>query len=168
MTLAAHLNQLSNKAGATFTGLYVLSQVSIGIVLGHKVGAELIQMQLAFTKPRFDSIVGGWTDENLQQFQHHFYLDFIHPVWYGLMLAWALVKTLPAAKKSLVWMPIVAALCDICENTLHAIPSFQGTFRELDQPYIAMSSCFAATKWLLALLSVYFVVTCFFRGRQRN
>ena len=146
----------------------MLSQISIGFLLGHKVGSELIQMQLAFTKPRFDAIVSGWTDTNLQQFQHHYYLDFIHPVWYGLMLAWALAKTLPASHKSLVWMPIVAGVCDICENTLHAIPSFQGTFRELDQPYIAISSGFAATKWSLAVLSIGFVVTYFLRGRRRD
>lgn len=148
--------------------LYVLSQSSIAFLLGHKVGSELIPMQLAFTKPRFDSIVGGWTDANLLQLQHHFYLDFVHPLWYGLMLAWALAKTLPPARQSLVWIPVVAALCDICENTLHAIPLFQGTFRQLDQPLIAASSGFAAVKWLLAGVSIALIARYFIKNRRAN
>ena len=168
MTLAQHLNRLPNKAGAALVGLYVISQSSIAVLLGHKVGPELIKLQLAFTKPRFDSVVGSWTEANLQEFQNHFYLDFFHPVWYGLMLAWALAKTLPPNRRSLVWIPIVAALCDMCENTIHAVPTFQGTFQELSQPWIAISSCFAATKWLLALISIIFIVVCFIRGRLRR
>ncbi len=168
MTLSARLNKLSNRAGATIAALYVLSQSSISFLLGHKVGPGLIPMQFAFTKPRFDSVVSGWTDANLLQLQHHFYLDFVHPFWYGLMLAWALAKTLPAARQSLVWIPVVAALCDVCENTLHAIPLLQGSFRELDQPYIALSSSFAATKWLLAIVSIVLIVRYFIKNRRLN
>ena len=167
MNLAEKLNRWPNKAGAALAAIYIASQTSIGLLLGHKVGAELVHMQLAFTKPRFDAIVSGWSVEHLSQFQNHFYLDFIHPVWYGLMLCWALAKTLPAKRQALVWMPVIAALCDMCENTLHAIPAFQGTFRALDQPIIALSSSFAATKWLLAALSVGFIVGEYFAGRRR-
>ncbi len=168
MTLACRLNRLSVKAGATFFCVYVLSQVSIGMLLGHKVGAELVPMQLAFSKHRFDTIVTGWSTDNLLQLQHHYYLDFIHPLWYGVTLAWVLAKTLPHERKSLVWLPVVAALCDLCENTLHAIPAFSGTFRELDQPAIALSSTFAATKWLLAAVSVILVVVYFIRARKSS
>ncbi len=166
MTLADRLNRLPVKAGAAFFCVYVISQVFIAMLLGHKVGAELVPMQLAFSKHRFDTIVTGWSTENLAQFQHHYYLDFIHPLWYGVTLAWALAKTLPPGRKWLVWLPVVAALCDLCENVLHAIPAFNGTFRELDQPVIALSSTFAATKWLLAAVSVVLVVVYFIRARK--
>lgn len=166
-TLAARLNRLSGAAGAAVAAVYLLSQTSIGFLLGHKVGSQLVPMQLAFTKARFDSVVSGWTDVNLLQLQHHFYLDFVHPLWYGLMLAWALAKTLPASRHALVWIPVIAALCDVCENTLHAVPLFQGTFRELDQPYIAIGSAFAATKWMLAVVSIVLIVT-FFIGKLRH
>ena len=166
MTLADCLTQLSSKAGATLFCVYVISQVSIALLLGHKVGAELVPMQLAFSKHRFDAIVTGWSAENLMQFQHHYYLDFIHPLWYGVTLAWALAKTLPPGRKSLVWLPVVAAFCDLGENTLHAIPAFNGTFRELDQPVIALSSTLAATKWLLATVSVVLIAVYFIRARK--
>ncbi len=83
------------------------------------------------------------------------------------MLAWALAKTLPTECRALVWMPVVAALCDVFENILHAIPVIQGTFRELGQPFIALSSGFAVIKWLLAVISIGFIVTGFFRGRRQ-
>ena len=168
MNLFELLNKLSVKAGATLAGLYIVSQVSIGMLLGHKVGAELIPMQLAFTKTRFDAIVTSWTSENLEQFQHHFYLDFIHPAWYGLTLAWALARTVPDTRKTLVWLPVIAAACDMCENSIHAIAAFTGTFKELDQPWIWMSSTFASTKWLLALGSAVLVVTFFILGRGQK
>ncbi len=166
MTLATRLNRLSTRTGAMLAAAYVASQCTIGFLLGHKVGAELIPMQLSFTKARFDSVVGGWTDQHLLQLQHHFYLDFVHPAWYGLMLAWALAKTLPANRQVLVWIPIIAALCDLCENTLHAIPLFKGAFRELDQPVIAVSSTFSAAKWLLATVAVVLIIYFFPRSRR--
>lgn len=165
MKLYTLLNQLSVKAGAALAGIYVVSQTTIGMLLGNKLGAELVPMQLSFTRDRFNAIVSTWAPEHLEQFRHHFYLDFIHPAWYGLMLAWALAKVVPNIRKQLIWIPIIAGLCDLGENSIHASALFGGTFKDLDQPWIWMSSTFALTKWCLVLVSVVLIVTYFVRRR---
>lgn len=168
MSLFAFFKKSSNKVGAILAGIYVISQASIALLLGHRVGSDLVPMQLSFTQTRFEGIVSQWTAQDVAQFQHHFYLDFIHPFWYAGLLAWALAKTLSDSWRVLVWMPVVAGLCDLGENTIHAMHVLDGTFVDLGQPAIAISSSLAAVKWGLALMSIIAIVSGFFQSRARH
>jgi hypothetical protein len=157
MSLADFLRECKPAATWALVAIFLASQLSIFLILGRKVGKDLLKLQLSFTKRAFGDIVNAWSEDERARFRRHFLLDIVHPIWYSILLALLMANTMPKNRfEYMVWLPILAGLCDMVENSIHAPMAAQ--FDKLGQPGIAIAALFATLKWVLVLVTIVLLV----------
>ncbi len=141
-----------------FCFVYFLSQIII-MVITHKLGPDMLNIQLTFSADEFARILKGWSHMGLAIYKRHFYLDFIHPVFYALFLSSAIAYCTHTHKKKakpfilvLFFLPYVAGFCDLMENTLHELMINQCL--PITGTWVALSATATWTKWTLAAVSL--------------
>jgi hypothetical protein len=143
---------------AVFGALYGVSQVLISLIL-RPVGIDkALALQLTTSASTFAHIVDDWRAAGLvPAYLRHFYLDFLHPVWYAVFLAACLAKALHASRASarldiLLVVPFVAAGLDLVENVFHIVLIRNEAL--ITPALVAASGLASNTKWALAALSL--------------
>lgn len=113
------------SALAFFAVLFLVSQVSMMVVLAPVGVAHFIEMQTTLSPARFAALVADMYGRGVETaYIAHFYYDWLHPVWYGGLLALLLARgferqAVPASRDRLLLAPVAAGLADLLENSLH-------------------------------------------------
>lgn len=151
--------------------LYLISQITIGIIL-HPLGIKaVLRMQTTTSARIMAEILDRWSaDGQLVRFITHFYPDFLHPVWYGLLLVFLMFRILGNASVSRRWnyalfLPLIAAAMDYLENFLHL--SFVFRRECLTDITAAIAGVASMLKWVMAGLSVMVIAGFYICQRFR-
>ena len=138
-----------------FAFIYFTSQIIIGSIL-HKVGTlDALALQTTLCSEKFKAIVLEWMASGRIEFYYqHFYLDFIHPVWYSIFLSLLIARAFKMNNVNpkfnwVVLTPFVAGLCDIFENAMHVY--FLADLDRATPLLVALSGLATNTKWILSL-----------------
>lgn len=144
------------------TGIvYFLSQITIGMILHHVGIGSVMRLQTALSKDAILSIISEWQRADIAKFYlQHFYLDFLHPLWYSLFLVACMSKIFntrhfPYRWNYLLFLPFIAGVSDLLENTLHLL--FISDRANITSALAFLSGSASITKWVLAGLCTLFV-----------
>ena len=166
------MNHLRNWLGnpriaLLFFIIYVISQsLIIRVLHAGNADALLIQLQLTYDADTFNQLLAQASSAQIAALQGHYFYDFIHPVWYG-MLALSLTSWLLNINRlSQGWsLPLIPAIIfpalDVLENILHSPWIFQ-TATATD-PLVLIAGIAATVKWSLA--AVYLMAALLLSGR---
>lgn len=152
-----------------FGVLFVISQTIIGIIIHDLNPLLFIQAQTTFSKDVFVDLLAQWQQAGLMSnYAHHFYPDFLHPVWYAVFLCALMAKAMNLNQISpkfnfLLLAPVVAGLLDLVENIFHVL--FISDNAAITQPRIFASALSANLKWGLAGISILIIGFLFLRHR---
>lgn len=108
-----------------FAVLFLVSQASMMVVLAPVGVAHFIEMQTTLSPARFVTLVENMYQRGVETaYIAHFYYDWLHPIWYGGLLALLMARgferrAVPAPRDWLLLAPFVAGIADLVENALH-------------------------------------------------
>lgn len=155
-----------------FLVVYLITQIAIGSILHPLGAADFFRAQTTFSRDTYLAYVAQWQAAGLiERYYGHYWLDFVLPVWYALLLGSMLAHGLQRNRMSARWngvlvIPFVAGAMDITENVFHLI--FLSNLSGVSEPMIVMSALAANTKWALAGASVILVVALYGRAAGRR
>ncbi|HEX7481636.1 MAG TPA: hypothetical protein VF331_27775 [Polyangiales bacterium] len=154
-----------------FGGLYLASQVAIGVIV-QPLGSDMLAVQTTLSAEHVREIFASWQSAGLlPAYARHYWFDMIHPLWYGTFLAAALAKGFNANRVStrfdaLLILPFVAAGCDLVENLVHL--SFLADRANITDARVLLGNGAALLKWLLSLSCLAAVIVLTARARRRT
>ncbi|MCC6642656.1 MAG: hypothetical protein IT386_15960 [Deltaproteobacteria bacterium] len=148
----------STRVLAASAAVFVLSQVTIAVILRDVGSARVLRAQTTFSATTLRTIIEQWQREGvLSHYYAHFVPDFLHPVWYALLLGALLARGLdsrglPDRWNTVLLLPFVAGALDLVENLLHLV--FLCDLDRVSQPLVAVSALAANLKWALVAASI--------------
>ena len=141
--------------------LYLISQAAIGMILQPVGIGPFMRLQTSLSEDAVSSIINEWYQADIARFYlQHFYLDFLHPLWYSLFLVSCMskifnIQSLPGKWNYLLLLPFIAGIFDLIENILHLL-FFSN--RENITPFLAcLSGTASIAKWAAAGLCTLFI-----------
>lgn len=150
-----------------FFGFFLASQLSIAIVLD-PVGLEhFLRLQTTLSVELFRALVVDMYQRGVvEHYLAHYYYDFLHPVWYAMLLAVLLgngmnMSGMSARFNRLLLLPFLAGVLDLIENGLHLYMVMDTANIRASWVWLANGS--ALGKWALVGTSVSLVLA--FYGR---
>lgn len=142
-----------------FFGLvFLVSQLSIMVVLEPVGFVHFVQMQTTLSSARFEALVADMYQRGADgAYVAHFYYDWLHPLWYGGLLAALMARgferhAVPAARNGLLLLPFVAGLADLAENALHLYMVVDTV--HITPSRVALANGAALLKWALVAACV--------------
>jgi len=149
--------------------VYLVSQMAIGAIL-HPLGiGDVIRMQSTLSSVAMGAVLDRWDAAGQTgRFISHFYPDFLHPLWYGILLTALMARTFNGASIGRRWnialvLPCLAAVMDLLENCLHV--SFVINRGNLSDLTAAVAGTASLLKWSLAGSSMAVIAGAFVRGK---
>lgn len=139
-------------------GIFVASQATILWILSPLGFETVMQMQTAMSADEFQSVTQSWASDGLLHlYWLHFVFDLAHPVWYSLLFASCIAFCLNALGSSsrydfLIFVPLVAGLCDVVENALHIL--FLIDADSINDPLVMTSGSITHAKFNLFRVSL--------------
>jgi len=166
------LNNYRNKVGATrfvllYGLIYVISQAAIAAIIQPLNPLLFLKAQITFSKDVYLSILQGWARSGLiMRYFQHFYLDFFHPIFYGVFLSAFMAKAMNLNKMSERWnlmllVPFIAGVMDVIENCFHL--RFLTDVNTITRTKVFMSAFASNTKWALAGISLLIALVLFLK-----
>jgi len=152
--------------------VYLASQIAIASILHPLDPLVVLELQTSLSSEAVAAILQQWRElELIDGYWRHYWLDFVHPLWYGVFLAALLARGFEANQlapryDTLILLPFVAAGFDLLENTLHVV--FLLDEASITPAAVAISGSAAIAKWLLAALCLAAAITLGVRSRTRN
>jgi hypothetical protein len=142
--------------------IYFVSQGIILYILS-PLGHDVLRFQLTFDRESMEAILNAWGDPGIERFKNHFYIDFLHPLWYGSFIFFTMLffKTKLAgyqhsdAVPKYVFLPFVAAFLDLAENFMEI--GIINSRENLNNTLVMMTGLASLFKWLFALISILIV-----------
>ena len=134
----------------------------LSILLRVANSIELIHQQTTFSPDVFQGFFEIWGDEKKQLFLSHYYLDFIHPLVYFVLLGSSLKRL--GVFSNFNWiltLPFLTAFFDELENIIQ-LPILLGWLSSRSWLFYigALSS---NLKWIFAILSLLFILIGIFK-----
>lgn len=142
--------------------LFFVSQMTIAIMLYELGTMQVLLLQVSLSADSFGSIIKEWNHAALLSvYKKHFYLDFLHPIWYSLFLASFISKTFHLNNTNhkynyLLLLPFVAGLLDIIENILHLY--ILSNLNDISKVVVLISGITSNIKWLLVFISIVIIL----------
>ena len=143
----------SNRLIALFAVIWLISQITIGWILGPIGSLNVLALQTTLSSADFKSIVASWIAlGQIAAYHAHFFLDNMHPIWYSLFLSLTIARLfkINAINSKFDWMlmtPFVAGACDLFENAMHLY--FLADLNRATPALVALSGVTSLTKWFL-------------------
>jgi hypothetical protein len=167
--LEPYRTKISAVRWIVFFGLlYFASQAAIGAILKDLDPALFLKAQTTFSRETFLDLIHKWQQAGLMdKYRQHFYLDFFHPLWYGLFLSALLARGfnlngVAARQNWLLLSPFLASVMDLTENCFHV--KFIANPEAVTQWMITISALATNIKWAIAGLSVMTAAVLFGSG----
>ncbi len=160
-SLRRHL--ASNRLLLVLGVVYVASQATIAWILRDLGLGQVLEAQTTFSKATFLALVHDWEAARLlPRYREHFLFDFLHPLWYGLLLAGLLAKGLDRSGAAERWnglllVPLLAGLMDLAENAFHL--RFIADLEAVTQTQVTLSALAANLKWALVAASLALILS---------
>lgn len=156
--------------------LFAASQGAILLMLEKAgVAQTLLQLQLTADAQTFITTAAELSDKQMDGLIHHFYLDFLHPLWYGAFTltftAWLFNRAnLSHGWNFILWGAPLMAVLDLVENAIH-LPVLLGQL-PANNLTIGAANMAATTKWglggvFLALDTLLILAVLMGRGQKR-
>lgn len=149
----------------TFGCIYLLSQISIGILLDTLNPIDMAKLQLSgFDKAYYLQQFQNWQDEGvLTLYQAHFIFDDIHFLWYSLALTACLSKAMNNSKADKSYnftliLPSIAGLFDSFENHIQHVFLSTQDFSSIIDPLPLLSTFASISKWSLVSITLIFLL----------
>lgn len=150
--------------------VFVVSQAAI-VYMTHGLGTDFLGIQITFSHEKFLRMASRWQISGLLPvYYRHFYLDYLHPVFYGVFLSsfMALVvnrRKISSKYNMLLLMPYLASLLDMAENSFHLF--MLSDFSRITGGTVLASGICTNLKWAVAALSFIIAATLFLQGRKK-
>ena len=149
------------------TLLFILSFVAQTFILVALRDMEMVKKLLAVqttTSPaEFKRLMLAWTEDDLQAFRNHFYIDlFIYPITYTLFcIAWLALEIRRTTNNDSAnftfkvgsTLLLLGGTFDIIENSIH-YNSIED-FKNISEDHLVMAAYFSIAKWFIMLTGVY-------------
>lgn len=141
--------------------LYLISQIAIGYLLAPgNTSPVLLDFQFSYSAENFVALFNSLSSEQINSLRVHFYIDFIHPLWYGTLffsiVAWLLkLNGLQQELNSLLYPVFFMAACDTIENMFHYSWFYQ--ISTPSDPWVAVAGFAATLKWALVLSYIFLI-----------
>ncbi len=152
--------------------LFVVSQLAIYLIIRDISPEKLLLLQTSFSRKFFLETIAAWKLAGLLPlFKLHFIPDYLHPVWYSVLLASLMGLALNANRlsprfDSLLLIPFVAGLLDLLENTMQLI--MLADIGKITDGQVVAAALFANLKWLLAGISILLILGLAVAGKIRG
>jgi len=149
---------------------FMVSQAAIASIT-HDLGSDFLAIQLTLSHERFLTIASGWQSAGLMPvYCRHFYLDYLHPVFYSVFLssfmALAFARRGVSSKYNVIlFLPFLAALLDMVENSFHIYMLLD--FTRITAGMVMMSGICTWVKWTVSFLCflIALVICCVARKK---
>lgn len=158
-----------------FGAIYLISQVTIGVVLEHIGPLDIGRLQVTgFTAEYYRETFARWQSTGAMAFYRaHFIFDGIHWLWYALSLTafLAIGMRANAVSSTYDWilaLPLVAGLCDCYENHVQLIFLSDPTYQTVVDPLPLLSTVASITKWSLVALILVTILALSVRATLRR
>lgn len=155
-----------------FAAMFLLSQVSIAVVLKPVGLSQVLMLQTTLSTETFRLLAADLYQRGVaENYLAHYYYDFLHPVWYSTLLALLLAAAmnragLAAGASRWLLLPFVAGLLDLVENSAH-IYMLVDTAR-ISPFWVLLGNGAALLKWTLLGATLVAVLVLFARpGHNR-
>ncbi|WP_176330251.1 hypothetical protein [Oceanobacillus rekensis] len=150
------IDKLSKTTVTVIFGLaFLLSQSVILSILIKLNLKDVFVLQTTFDSSVFSTIVNQWESDGVNHhYFNHYYLDFLHPIFYSVFLASLLSKPLNRGLVSdkfsfVIVFPFIAGLFDLVENVLHLHMILNGSYMS---GIVVFSATLSHLKWFLCLI----------------
>ena len=162
MTNSISLDNLRRELGQTwiivlFGIAYLLSQVTIIIILG-PIEDAMLKLQMTGTSVTdYMSVFGAWeASGDMASYRAHFILDDIHWIWYTVFSTAALCRLfdrfeISSDRNWFLLLPLASGLLDWYENRLQHVFLSAADFTTIIDPLPLYSTVASDVKWVLAL-----------------
>ena len=156
------LDNIRQQLGRTwiivlFGVAYVVSQVTILIVLG-PVEHAMLKLQLTgFSAADYVSVFNAWeASGDMAFYRAHFILDDVHWIWYSVLFTALLSRLfdqceIPSSRNWFLLLPLASGLLDWYENRLQHVFLSSDDLAMIIDPLPLYSTLASDIKWLLAL-----------------
>jgi len=162
MTNNLSLSNLRQEFGRTWIivlfGLaYLISQVTIIIILGPIENAMIKLQTTGFFASDYVSVFGAWeASGDMAFYRAHFLLDDVHWIWYTMFLTTALCRLLDRFEVSsernwFLLLPLASGLLDWYENRLQHVFLSSPDFSTIIDPLPLLSTLASDVKWILSI-----------------
>lgn len=152
--------------------IYTISQISIGLILLPLGLARVLKLQTSVS-PKFIALVlDQWRAGGaLQIFITHFYIDFFHPVFYGVLLLALMSHLFNEEKVTSRWnkllvAPLFAAGMDLVENIMYVM--FITDKSTITSMTALLSGGASITKWVLSGFSIIVIAVLIVRKTHKQ
>lgn len=149
--------------------VYLVSQLIIGHILDPLGPLDVLRAQTTLDPSVVVAIFARWREQHLMDaYVRHYFLDFVHPALYAVLLGSSLALLLDRNRLSDAWnvvllLPILAALCDLVENVSHV--AFLADGANMTPTWVVASGLAAIAKWVLAGGSIASIALLALRAR---
>ena len=163
MTNNLSLSNLRQEFGRTWIivlfGLaYLISQVTIIIILGPIEDAMIKLQTTGFSASDYVSVFGAWeASGDMAFYRAHFVLDDVHWIWYTILATAVLSKLfyrfdVPNERNWFLLLPLASGLLDWYENRLQHVFLSSADFSTIVDPLPLYSTLASDLKWALVAL----------------
>lgn len=155
-----------------FGGLFLVSQVSIAIVVEPVGIGHFLRLQTTLSVDTFAALVVDMYQRGVaEHYLAHYYYDFVHPVWYAMLLALLLgngmnLNAVPARFNRLLLLPFLAGFFDLIENALHLYMIIDTANIRAALVWIANGA--AIGKWVVVSVGVLAILVLYGRWLRRR
>lgn len=124
-------------------------------------GYNILDLQFAYSKVQFVSVIQQMSPEAQQGFGMHYRYDFLYPVAYSLWMSTTLAWVMRRAESTpllnaLIYLPMLAALFDLAENSF--IAPYALDFTQVTDQAVYWQSVCAGIKYGLLAISAATIV----------
>ncbi len=163
MTNRLSLDNMRRELGRTwiialFGVAYLVSQVTIIIILG-PIEDAMLKLQMTGTSVTdYMSVFGAWeASGDMAFYRAHFLLDDFHWVWYTIFFTALLCRLfdrfeISSERNWSLLLPLGSGLLDWYENHVQHVFLSAGDFSTIIDPLPLYSTLASDVKWVLALL----------------
>lgn len=155
-----------------FVAIFAVSTLSIQVVLQPVGVVQVLALQTTLSADTFAALVAGlYQRGEVEPYLAHFYYDFLHPLWYGTLLALLLARAfdrqaVPASANRWLLLPYLAGLFDLVENSLHIYLVIDTA--NISPALVLLANGAALAKWTLVGACLVAVLVLFTRpGHNR-
>lgn len=141
--------------------IYIISQSAVGYILApSNAGPALLEFQFSYTLDDFMLVFNRLSEAQLHSLRLHFYIELIHPLWYGILLfsivSWLLKLNGSQHELNFLLYPVfLLVACDCVENIFHYNWLYQiGTPSD---PWVFVAGFAATLKWALIFSYIFLI-----------
>lgn len=123
----------------------------------------IVDFELAFTSFRAEEILSRWNQEQRIEATKSLYMDFFFIICYvvalvslGLLVSYNLYPSSQQVGFYLSLLPIVAGLCDVCENIL--LLRILASPDDISDGIAFFAGLFALIKFILVGITVFYII----------